>query len=464
MPIIRAATNLDRRAGYDLANAATARPLLPSQVSGIWGWYRADDIAGADNDAVATWADTSGGAGGDLTQGTGGAQPTLKLNLAGGHSAVRFAAGDSIEYTPGAALAAPHTLIVTQWIPPGTGYRFSIASPFSVRAHSAGAMGYAAGTYPCAGDGQLAVWSFVTASTGTKVWRNGSPLPSVSALGSIAHLGFGTDAAANNFRNFDGDIYEIAVYSAALTDDERAAVEQGMCARYGITWTPGTNPGTITETTANSQDVRIHTPPGYNSANPTPLLLVSHGGGSSQNVVTLDNFVRVADVARELGFIVAASNEHTNEYGQANAIADAQALYNHIATNVGPIERVVTAGESLGGLTSLQMLRTLPRAVGWFGIAAVCADTVSPATSQSVTNPITASTAGYAGKRFLAISSTSDATVSSTNHSDAMMSYVAGVAREATTLRATGGHIDASHYNRVAVAAFLWRCLGDPIA
>lgn len=52
-------------------------------------WYVADDIAGADDDPIATWVDRSGN-GYDLTAPTSANRPTLKKDIINGHAVVRY--------------------------------------------------------------------------------------------------------------------------------------------------------------------------------------------------------------------------------------------------------------------------------------------------------------------------------------------------------------------------------------
>ncbi len=60
-----------------------------ARMQGLMLWLCADDIAGADNDAVATWTDRSPNAN-NLSQGTESNKPVYKTNIVNEHSVVRF--------------------------------------------------------------------------------------------------------------------------------------------------------------------------------------------------------------------------------------------------------------------------------------------------------------------------------------------------------------------------------------
>lgn len=64
--------------------------LDPTTISGLIGWWNADDISIlGDGTAVATWPDGSG-SNNHLIQSTGTKQPTLKTSIINGHAVVRF--------------------------------------------------------------------------------------------------------------------------------------------------------------------------------------------------------------------------------------------------------------------------------------------------------------------------------------------------------------------------------------
>ena len=61
---------------------------VPTDITGLQLWLRADDIAQADNTAVSAWADQSGL--GNNAAAAGGVEPTLQTSEVNGHSVVRF--------------------------------------------------------------------------------------------------------------------------------------------------------------------------------------------------------------------------------------------------------------------------------------------------------------------------------------------------------------------------------------
>lgn len=60
----------------------------PLDLTSLRAWYKADALSLNDNDAVATWPDSSGN-GYDLAQAVGAAQPTYKTNIVNGRPVVR---------------------------------------------------------------------------------------------------------------------------------------------------------------------------------------------------------------------------------------------------------------------------------------------------------------------------------------------------------------------------------------
>lgn len=65
---------------------------LPSDLSNLWGWYKADAITGkSDGDSVGTWSDESGNSR-TMTLSTGGTG-TYKTNILDGKAVVRLTAG-----------------------------------------------------------------------------------------------------------------------------------------------------------------------------------------------------------------------------------------------------------------------------------------------------------------------------------------------------------------------------------
>lgn len=76
-------------AATEITNNAAAGPFSPDEVTGLVLWLAADELALADNDPVATWADQSVAAN-DATQGTSGARPTFKAAQINSLPVVRF--------------------------------------------------------------------------------------------------------------------------------------------------------------------------------------------------------------------------------------------------------------------------------------------------------------------------------------------------------------------------------------
>lgn len=452
----------------------------PVQIGSLWQRCRADDLVvagGTDGSAVSSWTDTSGGAR-HLVQATGAAQPILKTAQINGRACVRFAANQWMSVT--AALALPYTVFIVAHLPretlSGGVFRYmwmnGNGKGLATNNKSVGPLYFYNGNSPPAnrmpiGYGMTCLYTIRGTSSVGELWRNGIQVTSQAAsLGALSASVVGTDDdGVQTFTNFDGDIYEVIICSADLPDLERRSMEQYLCDYYGLAW--GTDNGTpiIATPTIGGQNATIWTPSGFNSAQPTPLLLVSHGASQDETAISNDDAVAIVDAALAMGFIVACSNEHGaggTFAGSSASAADCVALYNYIVANVAPlISRTVTAGVSYGGVMSLLNVSRITNVVGWFGMAPVCDTTAGPTSPNAIANPVTESTALYANKRFLFFASPSDPTVAKTSHTDVMAAHIIGVAKETTVSPCTGLHIDPSHYQPIQVAQFLARCLAD---
>ncbi|HTJ00556.1 MAG TPA: LamG-like jellyroll fold domain-containing protein, partial [Dongiaceae bacterium] len=235
-----------------------APPKPPTPV--LTAWFKADALSGLNNGgAVALWPDSSG-RGNDAVQASGAAQPKWITNVIHGLPVIRFNA------TAGTFLSLPRpvsddfTIVCvfasSQGV--GTGQNFwdgaglvSGEVPFTVNdfALSLNAQGKVlAGTGnpdvtiasadSSFNDGQPHIATFErTRSTGAlQLFVDGAAQGTASAglqkLTAPDVLVLGAQQTLNNFLN--GDIAEVQIYDAALSDADRGAVEGGLRCKYGL--------------------------------------------------------------------------------------------------------------------------------------------------------------------------------------------------------------------------------------
>lgn len=206
------------------------------------------------------------------------------------------------------------------------------------------------------------------------------------------------------------------------------------------------------------------------------LIIYHHGVGEDKTAWTSDPLKSELRTALlDEGYILAASNAHGENWGNANSIADYNALY---ADAIGRyiVTKVIFISQSMGGMSGLNCIQngTIPVA-GWVGIYPACnlawcyanGFTAAINTAYGISGDYAAKTAGYdpvlldgthftTRMRFYA--SASDTTVSKTNNSDAMATVVNGHAAENTVVVCSGNHGDPSHFQPSDVIAFIKRC------
>ena len=206
----------------------------PATLSGLQMWMRADAGIEEVGGLVSNWTDQST-ANNHLTQSVASPQPTFVASGLDGRPTVRFdGALDFLAFT------APVTTIRTVfWVVNET-----LAAPNAYRF----LLGHATG-YDFHGGSAHQIWS----SSSNASVRNGTTrmngvavdglstnrptAPSVLSLvttGAVAADNFSRDRG-NASRSWNGDLAELVIYDRALTDAERAQVEQYLAAKHGIT-------------------------------------------------------------------------------------------------------------------------------------------------------------------------------------------------------------------------------------
>jgi len=214
----------------------------PDSISGLNLWLKADELDLDNDDAVATWADSSGNEN-DATQTTNENRPTFKTNILNGKPVVRFNGSnsflnvgndvfDGISNQTSVFIVAATASVKDQSIFADTTHansnRFSCHLPWGNgklywdfgNIYSNGRMSIAWGGET----GTHYIWGFL-AGSGMVNRRNGSQIHSTanSSTFSPGTLNFyigGTDVY------WGGDIAEMLIYNKRLSVDEIAQVEE----------------------------------------------------------------------------------------------------------------------------------------------------------------------------------------------------------------------------------------------
>jgi hypothetical protein len=226
----------------------------PSDIGGsvLTAWYKADSISGSDGDAVSSWSDSSGNSN-TASQATASRQPTLQTNELNGLSVVRFDGSNDI--LSDGDIAALDVGTGDIWMAAvfkstddsaAQNYFEKGATSFGLRTTAAGILQMNLGgtsNIPTQSAGNWSRTDYVlvtasrvsstcngfingTASTTTGTTNTGSISNSdVFDIGARASSGAGA---------MTGDIAEILVGGATLTDTNRQLIEGYLAHRYGL--------------------------------------------------------------------------------------------------------------------------------------------------------------------------------------------------------------------------------------
>lgn len=255
--MLTALTKLTALSALGIGEATSAPPVefSPADISGLQLWLKVDTLeAGGyvDEDVVDVWPDDSGN-GNNATQPTFGARPTFYESIINGKPAVRFDGLGKFFSTPLTGPGANFTIfivsasasensgqsqirfqalsttnfVVFPWTSGGAG------SPLAIDVNNGGVSGLATGFGTSFS--VEAYRSAASATNGRQTWSNGVILAQQDTGSGALNvpLYIGAYGGASEF--FSGDITEIIIYNAALTDEQRQQVEQYLGTKYGIT-------------------------------------------------------------------------------------------------------------------------------------------------------------------------------------------------------------------------------------
>jgi hypothetical protein len=250
--------------GSDPDPAPTPRPspspFLSSTLPGLQLWLKADAITGlTDGMTVATWADSSGNAG-DATQATGALQPTYKTGIVNSWPVLRFTGTEYLS----SALVAPAGLttrtviaVVANVTQNGSGYNHVLhwgnaiptnsyqsyglvvkcngtqTTPYSTNmGNHYTDIGFASNAAPTTGT--MLIETSYNGAVDT-FYLNGASRGSKSVPLNTTATGLKIGTRADPTDEFlTGDIAEIFIYGPALSDANRAIVENYLAYKYAI--------------------------------------------------------------------------------------------------------------------------------------------------------------------------------------------------------------------------------------
>jgi len=205
--------------------------------SDLYQHYQGSSISATDGDSVSTWSDDSGN-GHDLTAGTA---PTYRTNVLNGEPAVRFDGVDDI-------LTASISNTQSQ---PFEIYTVAIFHDVSARhdVHAGAGVGGDAGLLFVGSDGNFNSFAATILTDGaadtnahlfTQFHNGQSSFIEVDGsrtsgdAGTRGYTDFTVGDRSGEGAKFDGDVLEIAVYSAEKTSAERSDINSYFNNKYGL--------------------------------------------------------------------------------------------------------------------------------------------------------------------------------------------------------------------------------------
>jgi hypothetical protein len=231
----------------------------PANISGLWGWWQPSGLASTAADAgIAQWDDSSGN-GRHLTQETSGKRPTKKAAVLNGHDVARFSGAASPNNNvlslgaAGPGMTDPSSLSIFAVVKSAaTGAQTVV----STRSSSNGWVLRITSTLfahitrtPNITDtldntGDWNIIELVRSSLGAKLGHNGTMPSSATTLSGYPpastrfDVGGEANASASDPKDnpLNGDIAELIVYSAAVSDSDREDLEQYLIAKYALAW------------------------------------------------------------------------------------------------------------------------------------------------------------------------------------------------------------------------------------
>jgi hypothetical protein len=214
----------------------------PTSVTGLAAWFKADAGTSTTTDGVAVsqWNDQSSGAH-NLTQATGANQPLYKAAIQNGLPGVLFdGSNDSLD-SAGVAVSQPNTTFVAmKAVAVGTNGP-NIVNGITTRQvieviFGTTNFGFYAGTSDISGgaaDTSAHSFSAVFNGVSSQLWKDGTSIatgnPGANNLSGLRLGSFNNTATGG----YNGYLFEVLLYSGALSTTDRQSVEGYLRSRWG---------------------------------------------------------------------------------------------------------------------------------------------------------------------------------------------------------------------------------------
>jgi len=263
---------------FPATGAPPAAPWVPSDVSGLLAWYKADSISQSDDTNVTSWTNSQGTSGRDLVD--AGTAPKFRTNVQNSLPVVRFGGSGNLvcssaswlpdlksAITVGGAVkvvgTAEHSFVTAMPLSGGTSVpradllRKTSATnrPWrSLRRNPSGTIPVADGPNQGTTTGyHLPVFSMNSSQVpthrldGTEASLSGSADFSAVTDGNPASLILGAVWSSNNYADRlpnTAEIAEIVIYDSALSTADAERLEGYLAHKWGLTGNlPGASPG-----------------------------------------------------------------------------------------------------------------------------------------------------------------------------------------------------------------------------
>lgn len=208
----------------------------PDTISGLKLWLKADALVLSDNDAVASWTDSSG-LGNHAVQATEAAKPTYKTAIQNGKPVVRFDGTDDFMACPAITAASGMTCFCVGKVTLATNFGMFFvvnAALFELRQNGvAGTAQLFSGTGTVNGADALGWHAYSFATNGSnlsQLWTDGASNGTRAEGQACGTPVIGARLAASLPMN--GDIAECLLYDSLLSDSNRQLVEAYLKAKY----------------------------------------------------------------------------------------------------------------------------------------------------------------------------------------------------------------------------------------
>jgi len=294
--------------GFLLIVSAASAQSPPT--TGLEIWYKADSLSAG---AVATWTDSSGN-GRDATQSTSGNRPVATASVVNGLPAVRFDGSNDFLTIPSLnGLSSAEAFVVL---------RVDDATPSSNNGLWNVGYGSAHGNYypdtggaitDCFGAQSLKSTGYTTTPLDQFHIYNASSQSGswISRINGIAHFATTTNTtqfSASTYRlgfnggsaYLDGDIAEVLIYSAVLSDADREAVESYLVGRYASIASVPEDPDLDVWPISETQAALAWTPPPFTFVTRYTVERAEGAGGFGE-IAELKNVSTFVDASLDPG-------------------------------------------------------------------------------------------------------------------------------------------------------------------